>query len=94
LIRSALGKLHPHRRSVTASLLSPVTSTLDRRGYLRGQLMRDPRNGSYVVQPTGTSGSHLLASLAEANCLITIDQNVTEVAAGEDVQVSFLSQRG
>jgi molybdopterin molybdotransferase len=94
LIRTALGKANPHRRTVSASLLSPVTSTKERRGFLRGQLLRDPNNGSYLLQPLGTSGSHLLASLAEANCLAVIDEDVTEVAAGEDVQVSFLSQRG
>jgi molybdopterin molybdotransferase len=94
LIRSALGKLNPHRRAVSASLLSPVTSTKGRRGYLRAQLLREPGGGAYLAQPLGTSGSHLLASLAEANCLIVLDQDVTEVAAGEDVQVRFLSQRG
>ncbi|WP_461152234.1 molybdotransferase-like divisome protein Glp [Saccharopolyspora tripterygii] len=93
LIRSALGKENPHRRSVSAELLSPITATKGRRGYLRGQLLRDPKNGSYLVQPLGTSGSHLLASLAEANCLIVVEEDVTEVAAGEDVQVRFLSQR-
>ncbi|SFS55328.1 gephyrin-like molybdotransferase Glp [Saccharopolyspora flava] len=93
LIRSALGKENPHRRSVSAELLSPITATKARRGFLRGQLLRDPKNGSYLVQPLGTSGSHLLASLAEANCLIVVDEDITEVAAGEDVQVRFLSQR-
>ena len=93
LIRSALGKTNPHRRTISASLLSPVTSAKGRRGFLRGQLLRDPKNGSYLVQPLGTSGSHLLASLAEANCLLLVDDDVTEVAVGEDVQVSFLSQR-
>ncbi|MEB3366164.1 molybdotransferase-like divisome protein Glp [Saccharopolyspora mangrovi] len=93
LIRSALGKENPHRRTVSAELLSPITATKSRRGFLRGQLLRDPKNGSYLVQPLGTSGSHLLASLAEANCLIVVEEDVTEVAAGEDVQVRFLSQR-
>ncbi|QUH00091.1 molybdopterin molybdotransferase MoeA [Saccharopolyspora erythraea] len=93
LIRAALGKHNPHRRTVTASLLSPVTSVKGRRGFLRAQLLRDPDNGSYLVQPLGTSGSHLLASLAEANCLLLVEDDVMEVAVGEDVRVSFLSQR-
>ncbi|MER7013325.1 gephyrin-like molybdotransferase Glp [Saccharopolyspora sp. NPDC000359] len=93
LIRAALGKPNPHRRTVTAELLSPITSTAGRRGFLRGQLLRDPKNGSYLVQPLGTSGSHLLASLAEANCLVVVDEEVTEIGAGEEVQVRFLSQR-
>ncbi|MGH3943338.1 MAG: molybdotransferase-like divisome protein Glp [Pseudonocardiaceae bacterium] len=94
LIRIALGKRNPHRRSVTARLLSPVTSTAGRRGFLRGQLLRDPETAEYLVQPLGSSGAHLLASLAEANCLILVDDGATEVPVGEEVAVSFLAQRG
>ncbi|MGH3887605.1 MAG: molybdotransferase-like divisome protein Glp [Pseudonocardiaceae bacterium] len=94
LIRLALGKRNPHRRTITARLLSPVTSIAGRRGFLRGQLLRDPDTGEYLVQPLGTSGAHLLTSLAEANCLILIDADTTEVPVGEEVAVSFLAQRG
>jgi molybdopterin molybdotransferase len=94
LIRAALGKRNPYRRAVSARLLSPLTSTKGRRGYLRGQLLRDADNGEYLVQPLGTSGSHLLASLAEANCLIMVDEDVTDVSVGEEVTVCFLAQRG
>jgi molybdopterin molybdotransferase len=93
LIRLALGKRNPYRRTVAARLLSPVTSTPGRRGFLRGQLLRDPDTGEYLVQPLGNSGAHLLASLAEANCLILVEADATEVPAGEEVAVSFLAQR-
>ncbi|AOS61488.1 molybdotransferase-like divisome protein Glp [Actinoalloteichus hymeniacidonis] len=93
LIRAALGKSNPYRRVITAELLSPVSSTADRRGYLRGQLLRDRGSEQYLVQPVGAGGSHLLASLAEANCLIVVDEEVTELTAGDEVQVSFLAQR-
>ncbi|MEU7475504.1 gephyrin-like molybdotransferase Glp [Lentzea sp. NPDC042327] len=93
LIRAALGKKNPYRRAVSARLLSPLQSTKGRRGFLRGQLLRDADNGEYLVQPLGTSGSHLLASLAEANCLVMVDEDVTDVSAGEEVRVSFLAQR-
>ena len=94
LIRIALGKRNPYRRTITARLLSPVTSPVGRCGFLRGQLLRDPDTGEYLVQPLGTSGAHLLASLAEANCLILVDADTTEVPLGEQVAVSFLAQRG
>lgn len=94
LIRCVLGKRNPHRRVVNARLLSPTSSTKGRRGFLRGQLLRDTDNGEYLVQPLGTSGSHLLASLAEANCLILVEEDTTDVMAGEQVRVSFLAQRG
>jgi len=93
LVRLALGKRNPYRRTVIARLLSPVQSTKGRRGFLRGQLLRDENTGEYLVQPLGTSGAHLLASLAEANCLVMVDADTTEVAVGEDVEVSFLAQR-
>lgn len=93
LIRAALGKPNPHRRRISAELLSPVSAPHGRRTFLRGQLLRDPNNETYLVQPVGTSGTHLLASLAEANCLMIIDEEVTEVAEGESVPISFLSQR-
>ncbi|MFO7190862.1 MAG: molybdopterin molybdotransferase MoeA [Thermocrispum agreste] len=94
LIKAARGSRNPHRRVVTARLLSPVTSVQGRRGYLRGQLLRDESNGEYLVQPLGLSGTNLLSSLAEANCLITVGELQTEITAGEEVQVAFLAQRG
>lgn len=94
LIRAAQGKRNPHRRQISARLLSPITSAKGRKGFLRGQLLRDENNGEYLAQPLGMSGSHLLASLAEANCLILVDDETTEVVVGEEVQVSFLAQRG
>jgi molybdopterin molybdotransferase len=94
LIRAAQGKRNPRRRLVTAKLLSPISSTKGRRGFLRGQLLRDESNGQYLVQPLGLSGAHLLASLADANCLVLVDDETTDIAVGEEVQVSFLAQRG
>lgn len=96
LIRIALGKRQPMRRTVTARTIGPIASVVGRTGYLRGQLMRDERSGDYLVQvigesPTGTS--HLLAELAEANCLIVVDEDVEELATGDRVEVMFLSQR-
>ena len=97
LIRIALGRRQPMRRTVTARTVAPITSIEDRKGYLRGQLMRDEETGEYLVQALGGapgSSSHLLATLAEANCLVVIDPSVTEIRTGEEVDVSFLAQRG
>jgi len=41
----------------------------------------------------GGSGTHLLASLAEANCLVLVDEETTAVPVGHEVPVSFLAQR-
>lgn len=96
LIRLSLGKRQPMRRTIRARALAPITSVAGRTGYLRGQLLRDDA-GDYLVEAIGESpggSSHLLASLAEANCLVVVPGAVTEVAAGESVDVAFLAQRG
>jgi molybdopterin molybdotransferase len=59
--------------------------------------MRDEATGEYLVQALGGAAgasSHLLATLAEANCLVLVDRDVTEVQIGEEVDVAFLAQRG
>jgi molybdopterin molybdotransferase len=97
LIRMSLGKRQPLRRVVQARTLSPITSVAGRKGYLRGQLMRDQDSGEYLVQALGGApgaSSHLLATLAEANCLVVIPSEAEEIRTGEIVDVAFLAQRG
>ena len=97
LIRMSLGKRQPMRRVVQARTLSPISSVVGRKGYLRGQLMRDQDTGEYLVQALGGApgaSSHLLATLAEANCLVIVPSDAEQVRTGEVVDVAFLAQRG
>ena len=97
LIRMSLGKRQPLRRVVQARTLSPITSVAGRKGYLRGQLMRDQDTGEYLVQALGGApgaSSHLLATLAEANCLVVVPSEAEQIRTGEIVDVAFLAQRG
>ncbi len=97
LIRLSLGKRQAMRRTVRARTLTPITSVAGRTGFLRGQLLRDEDSGDYLVEAIGESAegsSHLLASLAEANCLVVVPSGVTEIRTGEYVDVAFLAQRG
>ncbi|MDG3012235.1 molybdopterin molybdotransferase MoeA [Rhodococcus sp. D2-41] len=97
LVRIALGKRQPMRRVVRARTVAPISSIDGRRGYLRGQLMRDEATGEYLVQALGGAAgasSHLLATLAEANCLVLVDPELTAVGTGDEVEVVFLAQRG
>jgi molybdopterin molybdotransferase len=97
LIRLSLGKRQPMRRVVRARAIKPIASVAERTGYLRGQLLRDQDTGDYLVEVIGDTpggSSHLLASLAEANCLVIVPSEVAEVPAGDIVDVAFLSQRG
>ncbi|MHC9296651.1 molybdotransferase-like divisome protein Glp [Mycobacterium sp. LTG2003] len=97
LIRLSLGKRQPMRRIVQARTLAPISSVPGRKGYLRGQLMRDQDTGEYLVQALGGApgaSTHLLATLAEANCLVVVPSEVEQVRTGETVDVAFLAQRG
>lgn len=96
LIRLALGKRNPRRRAVTARAIGPIESAEKRRGYVRGQLMRDRETGEYMVQPFGGSGgaqAHLLAGMSEANSLIVIPEDVLHVRPGDVVDVLFMARQ-
>ena len=97
LIRLSLGKRQAIRRVIRARSLAPIASVPGRKGFLRGQLLRDQDSGEYLVEAIGdnpSGSSHLLASLAEANCLVMVPSEVAEIDAGEFVDVAFLAQRG
>ena len=73
-LRAMLGRRNPYRRTVTARTLEPIVSPPGRRSFLRGQLMRDDED-DYLVHVLGGGTTHLLASLAEANCLVLVDED-------------------
>lgn len=85
-IRKLLGKRNLHRASVQATSLERVESPAGVKQYRRGVLHREA-SGGYSVSLVGGAGSHLIAAMASANCLVVIDEEVTEVAAGSRVTV-------
>ena len=85
-IRLMLGKRQLFRRTVQAIAGQSLVSPLGYRQYLHGTVMRHP-DGGYVVEPVGDGTDALLARMARANCLIVVDEDVTEVAAGGLVTV-------
>jgi molybdopterin molybdotransferase len=85
-IRKLLGKRNLQRATVQAVALEGAQSPAGRRQYRRGVLHREA-NGGYSVSFVGGAGSHLIASMASANCLVVIDEEVTEVVAGSRVTV-------
>ena len=70
------------RARTTTALQSPAGRTQYRRGWHEGD----------TVAPIGGPGSHLLASLAAANCLIELPEDVTAVAEGDLVTVLRMEQ--
>lgn len=94
-IRVGLGRTAPQRRTVRARALNHVGSKAGRRGYVRARLMRDAETQDYLVEGLGGANgapAHLLAGLSEANAMIKIPEDVTQVRPGDIVEVIFLSQ--
>ena len=70
-----------------AVLTQPVRSPAHKRSFLRGVL--DGPAG--LVAPVSGQASHQLASLAKANALVIVPEEVTSLDAGETVDVLELS---
>jgi molybdopterin molybdotransferase len=85
-IRKLLGKRTLQRATVQAASLESIESPAGIRQYRRGILHREA-TGGYSVSLVGGPGSHLIAAMSAANCLVVIDEEVTEVVAGSRVTV-------
>ncbi|HZQ33551.1 MAG TPA: gephyrin-like molybdotransferase Glp [Mycobacterium sp.] len=80
-VRTAMGLPVPHRPRRTAVLTDALTSPHGKRQFRRGVLENNK------VTTYGPPASHHLRWLASANCLLEIGEDVTEMAAGSQVDV-------
>ena len=85
-LRAALGHPHIERPVVVARLAQRLTSPSGRRQFRRGVV--DAREGT--VAEIGGPPSHLLGSMAKADCLIVVPEEATELVAGSEVAVWLL----
>ncbi len=83
-LRRALGYTSPDRLRAPARLTGPLRSPAGKRQFLRGRY-----DGGQVSQ-VGGPGSHLVAHLARANCLVVVPEDVTELPAGAEVDVVLI----
>ena len=83
-LRRALGHASPDRLHVPARLTDPLRSPEGKRQFLRG------RYSGGLVSQVGGPGSHLVAHLARANCLVVVPEDVTELPAGAEVDVVLI----
>ena len=83
-LRRALGHAAPDRLHAPAALTEPLRSPPGRRQFLRGRY-----DGGRVSQ-VGGPGSHLVAHLARANCLVVVPEDVTELPVGASVDVVLI----
>ncbi|MGY4710774.1 molybdopterin molybdotransferase MoeA [Mycolicibacterium sp. CBM1] len=86
-LRAAMGLPHPHRPRRTAVLADDLTSPKGKRQFRRG--VYDAAAGT--VTTYGPPASHHLRWLASANCLLEIEEDVTEMTAGHQVALWDLS---
>jgi molybdopterin molybdotransferase len=82
-LRAAMNFPQPNRPHRTAVLAEDLTSPLGKRQFRRGVYNR--ADGTVVSY--GPPASHHLRWLASANCLLDIAEDVTELAAGEQVEL-------
>jgi molybdopterin molybdotransferase len=90
-LRRMLGVEPIHRPTVRARLATPLTSPPGKRTFARARMTVE--DGTYVVTPVGGSGSHLIASLAQANAFAVVPESVTSLDAGEVVTTMLLERR-
>ncbi len=83
-LRTLMGRPDVHRPLRTATTLASFGSPAAKRQFARGVL---DGFDDCSVAPVRGQGSHMLSGLSEANCLMVIPEEVTEVAAGSVVTV-------
>jgi molybdopterin molybdotransferase len=88
-VRPALYKLAGRRRifpeTWEARAAEPMRKKAGRREFKRGILAF--HDGAWEVRTTGPQGSGILSSMVAGNCLIVLDEERGDVAAGERVLV-------
>jgi molybdopterin molybdotransferase len=79
------GRTDLERPRVTAITEESLQNPPHLEQYFRGIARRD--GGRIVVRLTGDQGSHVLRSMADANCLLVVPLGTSEVAAGTPVEI-------
>jgi len=87
-IRKLQGRRDVARPTITAIAGEPLTAPPHKRGYVRVSLSREA--GRWVATPTGAQGSNLITSIARADALAVVPEDVTEIEKGDEVVVQLL----
>ena len=72
---------------LTATCAATLKKFPGRTEFQRGTLTLE--GGQWLVRPTGAQGSGILRSMSDANCLIVLEQDRSNVAVGETVNVQL-----
>ena len=85
-IRAAMGHPDVTRPAVSAPLSAPLDSPAGKRQFRRGHL----NTVDGTVAAWGGPGSHLLAWLSGADCMLVVPEDVTHLDPGDKVEVWLL----
>ncbi|MDO8525686.1 MAG: molybdopterin molybdotransferase MoeA [Candidatus Omnitrophota bacterium] len=83
-----LGQGGDHRNEIDAVLKEGICKKKGLKYFLRAITRRE--SGRYVTRTTGPQGSGILRSMALANSLIILPEDVESAAKGEKVKIRFL----
>lgn len=89
-LRRMMGRLPYRRPLVRATLTEDLTCHGNRRKYIRARFEVTHRGAA--VTPVGGQSSHLIGSLAHANCLVVVPEDVTSIPAEENVNAMVLDR--
>jgi len=87
-ILKMLGKKHPYRATIQAILQNEISNKDGRRTLARAYITKN--NGKYSAKLTGSQGSAILTSMAQANGLVIVPEHVSFLSTGDEVQVQML----
>jgi molybdopterin molybdotransferase len=79
------GRTDLERPRLTAITEDPLSNPPHLEQYFRGIARRE--RDRILVRLTGDQGSHVLRSMADANCLMVVQQGTSEVPAGATVEI-------
>ncbi len=92
LVQPALKKLSGMQQSepllFSAICNSPLKKKTGRRDFQRGYARRD-EDGQWQVKSTGFQGSAKITSISDGNCYIVLEENSTNIAAGDIVDIQL-----
>jgi molybdopterin molybdotransferase len=91
VLRRLFGETDLHRPTVLARAGVGWSSPPGKRQFVRGRLASSA-GGTAVVTPVGGQGSHLVADLAQAQCLAIVGEDVTAVEAGTELTCMLLDR--
>ncbi|MGH7672205.1 MAG: molybdopterin molybdotransferase MoeA, partial [Gemmatimonadales bacterium] len=89
-IRRLLGHALPFRRTVPVVLEESITLGPKLRHFLRGVVSAGESGGPLTARLTGPQGSGILTSMARANALLIVPEDMPAVSAGATLQALLL----